>query len=87
MRRDDDERLTAWMNDTRAEGFERRDWRRVQKLAALCVTLMATGLLVGLWPAAAGVAVVCHVAAGVFGGLMLACYRDDRLFVPRPPAH
>ena len=48
MTRNTDERRAEWMEDTRAKGFEHRDWPLVRKLAAACVAMMALGLLAGI---------------------------------------
>lgn len=86
MGRNADKQRAGWLDDTRAQGFERRDWPRVQKLAAGSVALMAAGVLAERRPEAAGLAVLGYISAGVVGGVMLAHFLDDRLFVEKPPA-
>lgn len=86
MGRNKDELVSAWLDQTRREGgYERCDWPRVQWLAAACVALTIIGALAGLWPLAAGLSVLGYIGAGVFGGVMLAYYLDERLFVEKPP--
>lgn len=85
MGRNADERRAAWMDETWSQEFAHCDRPLIQRLAAASVALMTAGLLAGLWPAAAGLAVLGFVGAGVFGGVMLACHYDKRLFVKRPP--
>lgn len=85
MTRNTDERRAEWMEDTRAQGFEHRDWPLVRKLAAASVATMVAGLIAGIWLGAPRLAVLCHICAGVFGGAMLPYFFDDRLFVKRLP--
>lgn len=85
MKRKADERRAGWLDDTRAQGFERRDWPRVQKLAAACVALLATGLYVRVELGKPEVAVLCYIIGGAFGGAMLPYFLDERLFVETPP--
>lgn len=79
------EQMAAWMDATQVQGFKHRDWPRVQKLAAVCVALMVAGLLTELWLTSTELAVLGYIGAGVFSGVMLAYYLDERLFVEKPP--
>lgn len=85
MGRNASERRAGWMDDTRAQGFEHRDWPLVQRLAAACVALLAIGLFVRIQLPQPGVAVLCYIIGGAFGGAMLPYFFDKRLFVERPP--
>ena len=85
MGRQPQDQLAAWAADTRRVGFERRDWRRVRRLAAICVILLLVGLAAYFLGYPPALAIACWAGASIAGVAMLVWFRDPRRFRARPP--
>jgi hypothetical protein len=86
MERTTDERLEAWMAETRRDGFRRRNWPVVRSLAAVAIGLLLASLVAELLLGSSELAVAACAGAALSGAAMLAYFLDQRLFVERPPA-
>ena len=86
MERTTDERLAAWMAETRRDGFRRRNWPVVRLLAVVSAGLLLGSLAAEFLIGSRELAVAACAGAALSGAAMLAYFLDQRLFVERPPA-
>lgn len=85
MERTTDQRLAAWADETRRDGFRRRNWPVVRRLALVSIGLLLTSLVADLLLGSRELTMASLVGAGLSGAAMLAYFLDQRLFVQRPP--
>ena len=86
MERTTDERLAAWMAETRRDGFRRRNWLAVRSLAVVSAGLLLASLVAEYLLGSRELTMASLVGAALTVAAMLAYFLDQRLFVERPPA-
>lgn len=85
MRRPSQDELATWAADTRQVSYERRNWRVVRRLAAICVILLLVGLAAHLLDLSVALVAICGAGAAVAGVTMLVWFLDPRRFRIRSP--